>query len=795
MKEQKDMLEANIASAAKDLLKYWYFPAIFSIAFLLIAYFYLGVATRTYQANASIVINIENNNNFTRGGGDLFGALDFMAQERSFQNEIFYMQSLPLVREVIGDMDVRVSYFEQDSKIPARFTFGLQDIYKNSPFIVIPDEGNSQPVSILFKIDILNENRFYISASDSDVSLVDPRTERITGRVADFSLSGIYDFGATVSNEHTSFRIVLNSGYNSSAQIGKDLFFMFNNLNTVANSYKNALTVEAQGRESTLAHIEFKNGNSNLGLDFLNKLIEIYIERNMDEANLLASKTIEYIENQLEDVSGDLNLSERQLQNLRLNRNVMDIQDKSRSIYEQIQVLEERRNETNRRLNHLRQMDDYFTQFKDSTKILAPSALGLNDPMLNGLIEELTTLNSEKQRIISQDQMRNPRLATLNIRIDNLKDVIAENISFSLATTRSEIQDMNNRIASLNNEFAVLPGAQREMIDIERRFNLNDATYTSLLEKRIQAQITKAAKLPDAKIIEPPRYSGLAGPNSIIFYFLSLILGVGLPSLIIMGKKLIVNRIISKEDVKFITDISIIGSIPSGKSVEKSILNNPQSIIAESFYTLRSNLVYYLHGDDSKVILVTSSIPGEGKSFTSLNLATSFAFSNHKTILVEFDLRKPSEVMSGFNTEKIPGVSSYLINRAKLEEIIIKTEEPNLDIIQAGQIPPNPIALISSPKTRELINQLKEKYDFIILDTPPYGLLTDSFMLMNYADLNLFVTRLNYTRKTPLATSMEDIEKKGLNNMYLLVNGENNEMFSYGYGKYPYLKKKKRLTK
>ena len=794
MNQSKDILAVNLLAALKDLLRYWYVLLISLFIMVGFTYLYLKYSSRTYRVGASIVLRIENNNHLRRNNNDILRAFDFIMQDKSFQNEIFYLQSLPLINEVIREMDLRTFYYTQDKKIPLRFTFGLQNIYRNSPIMVVPEEGNTQPTNLLFHVTILNERRFWISASGDEVDLVDFRTERITGRSGRFELEGEYNFGDVISNQYASFRVLLNSNYRPDALLGQNLFFRFNNLNQIAGQIKGNLSVNAQGIESTMAHLDLKTENVLLGMDFLNRLIETYIQNNLAEANLLANKTIEHIERQLEDVSGDLNLSERQLQNLRLNRNVMDIEDKSRNIYQQLQVLETRRDEVNRRLNHLRQMKDYFDQYKDSTKILAPSALGLNDPVLNTLITELTGLNSEKQRIISQDQMRNPRLATLNIRIENLKEVISENISFSLTTTRGELDDLRGRINALNMEFAVLPGTQRELFDIERRFKLNDATYTSLLEKRIQAQILKASKLPDAKIIEPPRYTGVTSPRRTIHYMMSVFLALVLPSGFIMGRKLIINRLSSREDIGLITNAPRAASIPfSANSQKKMVINNPQSALAEAFYMLRSNLVYYLHGENHKVILVTSSIPDEGKSFSSFNLATSFAFANSRTVLVEFDLRKPSEMMNGINTSGLKGLSSYLINRSKLEEIIIKTESPNLDIIPAGQIPPNPIELISSPKTGVLLEELRKMYDFVIVDTPPYGLLTDSFLLMTHADLNLFVTRLGYTKKSVFATNMDDLERKKVRNVYVLVNGDNNEMLTYGYGKYPYLKKESRF--
>jgi tyrosine-protein kinase Etk/Wzc len=795
MKESKDILAINLSSAFKDLAKYWYVLAISGALMLVIAFLYLKFTSKKYRVSSSIVLQTENRNNVGRGNADILMAFDFMVQDKNFNNEIFYLQSLPLIRDVVNQMDLRIYYYLQDELVPKQFTFGMQNIHKNSPIIVIADDGNSQPVNLFFHIDILNENRFFISAYGEDVDLIDLKTNRTVGKASNYNLSGIYDFGSTVSNEHSSFRILLNSTYQPERFSGKNLFFKFNNLQQIAWQFKSGLIVEPEGPGSTLAHAKLTAENPTLGLDFLDKLIETYIERNFDESNLLANKTIEHIERQLGDISDDLTLSERQMQSLRLNRNVMNIDDKSANIYTQLQNFETGKAEVQRRLNHLRQMEDYFRQYKDSAGILAPSALGLNDPVLNGLINELTVLNSEKQRMISQDQTRNPRLATINIRINNLKDVISENLNFSLATTRSELDELNSRINNLNREFAILPDTQRELLDIERRFKLNDAVYTNLLERRIQAQIVKASNLPDAKIIEPPRSAGISSPVPTIIYAMFLFLGIALPSAIIVLKKLIVNRLDSKEDLKIITSIPIAGSIPSGNSTEKLILNYPKSPMAEAFYMLRSNIVYYLRGEANKVILVTSSIPGEGKSFSAFNLATSFAFANSKTVLVEFDLRKPSEVMNGFNTEGIPGVSSYLINRASLEEIIIKTEEPNLDIIQAGQIPPNPIALLADIRTHELIKELRRLYDFVIIDTPPYGLLTDSFLLMDHAELTLYVTRLGYTKKTAFANSIEDLEKKKIKNLYLLVNGEREVKLTYGYRNYPYFDSTKKVKK
>jgi tyrosine-protein kinase Etk/Wzc len=789
MKKSEDILANNLLQLLRDLMRYWYLIVISLAVFLISAIYYLNFAANTYKVSSSVLLILESGNNIGRGPNDILRAFDIVQQDKKMQNEIYFMQSLPLIREVVGEMDLRTFYYFQENGVPKNFTFSYHNLYKSSPFIVIPTDNHVQPAELFINVKILDEEKFQIYASSEETVLMNFSNEQVITNTADFKLDGIYSFGSLIENSMASFTIILNSNFSPSRYIGKNMYFKFNNLNWLASSFKSALSISSQNMESSLAELTFRTPNRALGLDFLHALTNKYIQTNLDEANFLANKTIEHIDRQLVDVSDELTRSEQQLQNLRSDHSVMNIEEKAQNVYQQLEASRNERDEIQRRLNHMNQLNDYFTQYKDSSRILAPSALGLTDQMLNNMIQELMTLNSEKQRLIDQDQTRNPRIRTIDNTVENLKKAISENINYTITTSRRELNELNQRINSLNQEFSNLPGTQRELLGIERRFNLNDAIYTSLLERRIQAQIIKASKLPDARIIEPPRSAGIASPNRMIVLFFAVLLGLLLPSLFVLGVKLIVNRVASKEDIKIITKLPIIGSIPTNDFAGQNVVRTfPRSPIAESFHILRTNLVYYLRGDNHKTILVTSSLPGEGKSFSAINLATSFALTNSKTVLVEFDLRNPNKFINEvFNARELVGISSYLIKKATLDEIIVPTEVPNLDIIQAGQIPPNPIELISSARTHELINELRKIYEFIIIDTPPYGLVTDAFFLMNVSDIKLYVTRLGYTKKSALASNMEDIEGKKIKDIYMLAN-ENNED-KQRYGKYAYNEK------
>ena len=756
----------------RDLMKFWYLITASLLITCGIAAVYLKFSAKKYKIAATVVLNIEEGKAY--GGGnpnDIMEVSRIIDQQKNFQNELFIFNSTPLVREVIEDMDLRTTYYLQEDKIPKELTFSLKDIYKDAPFIVIPNEDHIQPVETYFYIMIIDQESFIVVAENKEARVIDLNTNETVFEKTKFQFKGTFKFGEEVGNTFCSFRLLLNSNYRSNLYQGKDLFFMYNDFNVLTSEFKKDLTVESSSLESTLVDLTFKSPNALKGHEFLNNLVNKYIEQNLTEKNFLANQTIDHIDRQISNISDSLGINERQLQSFRSSASVMNIDEKAGNIYNQIQTLSVTREETNRRYNYLRQMDDYFTSNKDSSGLLAPSSMGLNDQLLNNLISELTTLNSEKQQIISNDQLLNPRLRTLDVSIENLKNAITENIRFSVSTTRNELNDLNGKITNLEREFSRLPYTQQRLIGIERKFEINQGVYSSLLEKRIQAQIMLSSNLADCELVEPPHYVTIASPKSIVIILLALILGMLIPVMFIFGKRIIGDRFLDFMELKKYVDIPQIGVIPVNKNAMNNVvLEYPHSAIAEAFHTIRSNLIYYLMGKDQGTILVTSSIPEEGKSFSALNLATSFASTNNKTVLLEFDLRKPSKVYSELGTRALVGISSYLINRVTIDEIIIKTDIPNLDIIQTGQVPPNPVELLSSKKNQELFNVLNERYDYIIVDTPPYSLVSDAFILMKYADIKLYVTRLGKVKRSRLLSSMDDVASKSIKDIYLLVN-------------------------
>jgi tyrosine-protein kinase Etk/Wzc len=757
----------------RDLLKYWYIMLLSLAIMLGGALFYIKFASKIYKVTASVVLDIERSNAFGAKSEDMMRVNELIEHDKNLQNEIYFLKSSPLIKSVVEDMDLQVSYYLQEDKIPKEIEFSMKDLYDRSPFLIIPDKEHLQPVDLYIYIQIIDEEKFGVAAETSDATIVDFSNEKVLLTSTPFRIGGIYKFGEQVGNTFASFKVLLNSNYKSEAYQGKDLFFKFNTNSNLTLLFRGALDVEASALDATVVDMSLNIDNVQKGIDFLNGLISKYIDNNLEKKNYLAKKTIEHLDYQLADISQSLGSSEQELQNIRRSSSVMNIDEKAGNIYNQLQTAQTQKDETERTRSYLIQMQDYFTSNRDSTGFLAPSAMGLDDPLLSSLIGELTSMNAERQQIINNNQLRSPRLRTLDITISNLKDVIIENLQYSINASNSELREVNGRIAELNREFSSLPYTQRRLLGIERKFNLSENVYMSLLEQRIQAQIIKASTLPDCEVVEPPQYAGIHAPKKIIILIGALFMGFLLPSLFILIRKFFANKIVNKEELKKYTRMTQIGSIPqNSKGIINVVAEQPNSITAEAFHSLRSNIIYYLMGKTKQVILVTSTNEGEGKSFSALNIASSLSITNNKTVLVEFDLRRPSEIYTKIGIRGLIGVSSYLINKATLEEITISTDVPNLDVILAGQIPPNPIELISSAQTSRLFDELRKTYDYIIIDTPPYGLLTDSFVLMKYADFNIYVTRLGFVKKRMLLSCLDDIATKGIKNLHLLINGD-----------------------
>ncbi|MCG8700284.1 MAG: polysaccharide biosynthesis tyrosine autokinase [Bacteroidales bacterium] len=458
--------------------------------------------------------------------------------------------------------------------------------------------------------------------------------------------------------------------------------------------------------------------------------------------------------------------------------------------------------QVNDQLRYYRYLDSYLNQPNENSgygKTLAPPSTSSIDPILNNLVSDLITTINQRNNIVksTSNVSNNIQLRDLDIRISNLKASIKENSESNIANLNQSLKEVDYRISSTTNEIAKLPAKEFRLLNFERKFELNNETINFLLQRRSEAQITMASNTPDYEIIDEAKVLTpyAIAPKTKFNYLVALFLALLLPSGIILLIDLLNKKIRDIDELEAITSLPILGKIIRNPHKEELVIkNHPDSPISETFRSIRSSFQFLTKGEAHQVIVVTSSVSKEGKSFCSLNLANVFALNEQRTVLLEFDLRRPN-LMHHFGKSLGIGITSYLSRQVALDDIIINTYHPNLDFIPAGPQAPNTAELISSDAVVEFVALLREMYDIIIIDSAPVGILTETSYLMHQADSNFVVVRLNNTKGDVLKDNLKTIKNNKLDNISILVNDlvPKGSTYSYKYDKnYYHSKTKKR---
>ncbi len=773
-KNQKNQFDIEFLITV--IRKHWLLLGLCTIIGLSVAFIYNKLKTPVYDVSSSLLISGESDN-LSQIPTQIFEDMGFTSNNNNFQNELLLLRSTVLIGEALNNLNLQISYFHK--KI-----FKTIELYKSSPFIVVFNQNHPQPVDIKIKIKILDENTFRISASEDDVNIFLYNTNTVFQKLPKFELDQTGSFGSNITSDYYDFKVILNENYSFEDYSPNKFLFIFHNPRNLAKAYKTALKVEPNDLESTVAILSMETTAPNKTIDFINSLTGVYLAKSLDKKVHMSVKTVEYIDSQLDAIQDSLRNAEESLQRFRTSNQVMDIGAKTGRIYDQLQELDREKASLSVQYKYYEYINDYFEKNKVYSDLIAPSAMGIEDPLLNNMIQELLQLNAERMSLMENNQEKSPYLKKLNIQIDNLKNTISENIKYIINTTEIALQDVNSRMRQLNNEINKLPKTERELFGYERKFNLNDAIYTYMLEKRAEAEIAKVSFLPDAEIMEPTDLTsnGAISPKKKLNYILGLLLGLFFPMSIIRIRDILNIKLVDASELERLTTIPILGKIyNNNKKLELVVNNFPKSHIAESFRMLRTNLHYFLPTDKNSIIVLTSSFAQEGKSFLSNNLAVSLATANHKTVLLSFDLRKP-KIFERLNIKNEVGISSFLSEQTTFDQIVQKSNIENLNVITSGPIPPNPSELIASSKTNDLFSFLSGTYKYIIVDTPPVGLISDSYLLMDKADLNIYVVRQNHTIKKEMVSILNELKEKKIHNLCLLLN----DIPLYGSSKYGY---------
>jgi capsular exopolysaccharide synthesis family protein len=786
----------------KDLvLKIWRFKGWFILSVIFCfsgAYLFNKLSTVIYTNQTTLLLKESERNNFLTSQ-DMMQGFGLFGGNQNIENELGVISSYTLINDAVSQLNLETSFYKENylfgNQLKFDFLKTTEESYNENILQVSINKSDLQPIDLPIYFKILNDNEVMIEAYGKDVLIYDYIDDNIVTIADVLKIEGKYKFGEEIKGKYFNFKVHLINNGNDIPTSKEKMFFSFNSHSYLTLKYMASITANVTSRTSSLVIINMNGDNKYKITDFLNTLTNSYLERNLEKKNRIAINTVKFIDSQISEVSDSLTYAESKLQNFRTSNRVTDISFQGQQSIERMNQLESEKALLIMQKKYYDYIKGYFERNTDLSDLIAPSSMNVQDRILDQMISELITLNSERTNMLNQGNVKNLRLNTIEVQIANLKKTILENISSNSATTEIALQDINNRAAKISAEMSRLPSTERQLVGIERKFKLNDAIYTFLLQKRSEAQIARASNAPDYEVIDPARYitAYQTFPKKRLIYMIGILVGLLVPFLFIILKDFLNTKISNKKDVDAISSLPILGHVFHNDSKDKIVVNEAvNSPISESFRSIRTNLQFYAKGNEKQVLLVTSSYSGEGKSFVSQNLAAAYALFGKKTLLMGFDLRRP-KLFKDFNLSNQKGISTVLINQASIQDIIQKTKIPNLDYISAGPIPPNPLELIASAKTEEFILELKDMYDYIIIDSPPIGVVSDAYILMAYANVNLYIVRQGFTQKEAFTNNISHLDQKNIQHVCIVINDVKAKGLQYDYGyEYTYYTEEKK---
>jgi capsular exopolysaccharide synthesis family protein len=663
----------------------------------------------------------------------------------------------------------------------------FQDVYGQVPFKIKIDKSQNQLYEQFIKVKMLSNTTYRISIpfqynSAKVIRYADNKESTISTPNKEFSR--VYKVGQNINLPFLHWKLDVVDFDNDS--FAEEILIRFNPFDKTVLTYK-SLKVGIDEKAGSILNLAMEGTNKERMVDYLNQTVEVLIQRNKEEKNKFAENTINFIDVTLHDMEEKLKNSGDDLKEFGKNNNIIDIEEGGTTFKNQLLDYDKEKDGVERKIAYLNTLKTYLKNSVDFSKLPAPTIVGIEEENINTNVSKLITLSIQRSQLVYsvKGELMYERIDN---EIQSVKKVLLENANSYKNALDYDFNLVNQKIQKLENEISKLPENKQEWLNLSRKYNLSDNIYNTFLQKRSEASIVQAANLSDIKFIDPAKDvgGGLLGPKTGVNYVLAFFMGLIVPLVIVFFIFFISNSIQNIEDIISLTQLPLIGIVGVKHSeTNLSVFERPKSALSESFRAIRSSLQFLYKKQNiegTKTLMLTSSVSGEGKTFCSLNIATVFALSEKKTIIVGLDLRKP-RIFDDFNIQNDLGAVNYLIGQNKLDEVIQHTHIPYLDVITSGPIPPNPSELILGDSMREMLEELKQKYDYIILDTPPVGLVSDALELVQFCDVTLYIVRQNFTKKEML-TLLNNRHKRGeLNNISIIFNGyENKAKYGVGYG-------------
>lgn len=757
----------------------WFVGAV--LVCLIGAWIYLRMATPVYNISATVIIKDDKKggNTGSMAGLEELG-FGLTGSSQNIDNELEVLRSKTLVKEVVNLLNLYVSYTDEDE-------FPSKNMYKTSPVLVslTPQEAEKLTDPMIVEMSLHPQGSL-----DVGVTIGKKEYQKHFEKLP--AVFPMDEGTLAFFQSPDSLMVKKDTTEESSTQNIRHITAKINSPMKVARAYCENLRIEPTSKTTSVAVISLKNSSLQRGQDFINQLLEMYNRNTNNDKNEIAQKTAEFIDERINIISKELGSTEANLENFKRNAGITDLTSEAQIALTGNAEYEKKRVEIRTQISLIEDLRKYI---RGNEYEVLPSNVGLQDVALVATIERYNEMLVERKRLLRTSTENNPTIINLDTSIRAMKLNVQATLDGTLQGMLITKADLDREASRFSRRISDAPGQERQFVSIARQQEIKAGLYLMLLQKREENAITLAATANNAKIIDEAIADDIpVSPKRKIVYLIALVLGVGIPVGIIYLIGLTKFKLEGRADVEKLTTVPIVGDIPltdekNEKEGSIAVFENQNNLMSETFRNIRTNLQFMLQ-NDKKVILVTSTVSGEGKSFISANLAISLSLLGKKVVIVGLDIRKPGLNRVFRLSTKEKGITLYLANpETDLMSLVQPSDiNKNLYILPGGTVPPNPTELLARDGLDKAIEILKKNFDYVILDTAPVGMVTDTLLIGRVADLSVYVCRADYTHKVEYTLINELAEEKKLPNLCTVINGVDLKRrkygYYYGYGKY-----------
>ncbi|PZF74031.1 GumC family protein [Taibaiella soli] len=758
--EQQEEGSLNVHKLIGIVMSHWVWFAVSLFLTLILSFVLLRYSTPAYKINATVLIN-DDQKAGNMDGKQLLEDLGFLSGKGNVDNEVEIFKSRSLMESVVRDMQLNVNYFSSGrvKKTPL-----YEDVPFHFVFIPLYEDSVSKDM-YTFSVKINGDN-IALKCSGKKCNNVDWKGK----------------FGQTVSLPIGKLQVIKNPLVKADEE---EYRVDVQSTDEAVEDYRKALTANVVNKQVTLINLSLQSNIPHQGEDALNKLINVYLQANVDDKNKIADSTMRFIDDRVALVGEELTGIEKKIEAFKKENELTDIGEESKILLGSTSDYMKQLTQSEVQLSIVESLQKYLHENVNNRRVV-PSSLVLQDPTFVALIDKYNGVQLERERMLMSTTEENPMVRNMDQQSDNLRGDINNSLASLKRELQTGIRELQARTGGLDEKIKQVPTKERVFLEYSRQQNIKQELYLFLLQKREETAVQKSSTLANVRIIDPAKSENDPyKPKKAVVFLTAILLGLLIPGSAIYIKNLVNTRIETKDDITDKTKVAIVGEI--GHNTEEAAIvveRASRDKLSEQFRVLRTNVQFLLKAGNHKTIALTSTMSGEGKSFVAINLASALALTGKKVVLVDLDLRKP-KIAKKLRLERSRGFTNYIVGQAKLEDILqVADSNENLTVVTSGPVPPNPAELLMMPAVNTFFEELREHFDYIVVDTAPIGLVTDAQLLDQQVDATLYVVRQGYTYKQQLNFVNELYTGRKMPQLSLVVNDvkAGNGYYDYNYG-------------